>query len=107
MERNRWENLRHLKGTDEVKFVVGTAEDVEWMKGVIVEHRLASVCPLLVSWAEPLSGAQQDPSLKRVPAGQTPLSRRELAERVLREALPVRFQVQMHKVIWPADQRSV
>ena len=46
-------------------------------------------------------------SLKAVPPGQTPLSRAELAERIIADALPVRFQVQLHKVLWPAQQRGV
>ena len=49
----------------------------------------------------PLAPEQQDKSLKPVPAGQTPISRQELAERIIADALPVRFQVQLHKVIWP------
>jgi 7-carboxy-7-deazaguanine synthase len=105
--RNRWENLKHLKSSDEIKFVIGTAEDYEWTKRQIAEHKLANICPLLVSWVQPLTPEQQDKSLKRVPAGQTPISRRELAERVIADALPVRFQVQMHKVIWPPDERGV
>jgi 7-carboxy-7-deazaguanine synthase len=106
-ERNRWENLRHLKATDEIKFVLGTREDYEWAKAKIAEHRLDAVCPLLMSWVQPLAPEQQDPSLKKVPAGRTPISRRELAERIIADALPVRFQAQLHKVIWPADQRGV
>ncbi|MGO8838418.1 MAG: 7-carboxy-7-deazaguanine synthase [Limisphaerales bacterium] len=105
--RNRWENLRHLKSTDEIKFVIGTIEDYEWARRQIAEHRLNLVCPLLFSWVHPLAPEQQDKSLKKVPAGQTPVSRRELAEKIMADALPVRFQVQMHKIIWPADQRGV
>jgi 7-carboxy-7-deazaguanine synthase len=105
--RNRWENLQHLKNTDEIKFVIGTAEDYEWSKQQIAEHRLASVCPLLFSWVAPLTPEQQDKSLKKVPPGQTAISRRELAERIIADALPVRFQVQMHKVIWAPDARGV
>ena len=105
--RNRWENIRHLQGTDEIKFVIGTVQDYEWSKQKIVEHKLASICPLLFSWVSPLLPAQQDKSLKQIPAGQTPISRRELAERVIADALPVRFQVQMHKVIWAPDARGV
>jgi len=105
--RNRWENLPHLKSTDEVKFVIGTAEDYDWAKEQIAKHNLAAVCPLLFSWAAPLTPEQQDKSLKKVPTGQTPLSRKELAERIIADALPVRFQVQMHKVIWPPEQRGV
>jgi 7-carboxy-7-deazaguanine synthase len=105
--RNRWENLPHLKSTDELKFVIGTVEDYEWSKAVIAEYRLAAVCPLLFSWVAPLTPEQQDKSLKKVPPEQTPLTRRELAERIIADALPVRFQVQMHKVIWAADARGV
>ena len=106
-ERNRWENLQHLKATDELKFVIGTQEDYDWARQRIAEHKLDSLCPLLMSWVHPLSPAQQDKSLKAVPAGQTPLSRQQLAERIIADALPVRFQVQLHKVIWPAERRGV
>ena len=105
--RNRWENIRHLKATDEVKFVIGTVEDYEWSKEQIVKHNLAAICPLLFSWVAPLAPEQQDKSLKKVPTGQTPLTRKELAERIIADALPVRFQVQLHKVIWPPEQRGV
>ncbi|HWF19837.1 MAG TPA: radical SAM protein [Verrucomicrobiae bacterium] len=105
--RNRWENLAHLKATDEIKFVIGTREDYEWAKEKIMEHKLAAICPLLFSWVQPLAPEQQDPSLKKVPTGQTPISRRELAERIIADALPVRFQAQLHKIIWPAEQRGV
>lgn len=107
VDRNRWENLKNLKSTDEIKFVIGTREDYHWTKRIIGEHKLASICPLLISWVQPLTPVQQDKSLKPVPAGQTPISRRELAELIVADALPARFQVQMHKVIWPADQRGV
>ena len=105
--RNRWENLQHLKATDEIKFVVGTHEDYDWAKHQIQEHHLAALCPLLLSWVSPLAPAQRDPTLKPVPAGQRPLSRLELVERVISDALPVRFQLQMHKFIWAPDQRGV
>jgi 7-carboxy-7-deazaguanine synthase len=105
--KNRWENLEHLKRTDEVKFVVGTLEDYEWVQQVIEKHNLSSVCPLLVSWVHPLQQGQQDQSLKPVPPGQTPITRKELAERIIADALPVRFQAQLHKIIWPAEQRGV
>jgi 7-carboxy-7-deazaguanine synthase len=105
--RNRWENLAHLKPTDEIKFVIGTVEDYEWAKQQIRAHRLDARCPVLMSWVHPLTPEQRDPSLKPVPPGQTPLSRRELAERILADALPVRFQAQLHKILWPPDQRGV
>lgn len=105
--RNLWENLAYLKATDEIKFVIGTVEDYEWAKQQIARHELDAICPLLVSWVHPLSPEQQDKSLKKVPAGQTPISRRDLAERVMADALPVRFQAQLHKIIWPPEQRGV
>jgi 7-carboxy-7-deazaguanine synthase len=105
--RNRWENLAHLKATDELKFVIGTVEDYEWAKRQIVTHKLDAICPVLVSWAHPLAPSQRDQSLKPVPAGQTPVSRRELAEKIIADALPVRFQAQLHKIIWPPEQRGV
>jgi 7-carboxy-7-deazaguanine synthase len=101
--RNRWENLRHLRSTDEIKLVIGTREDYQWAKEKISEHQLDKVCPLLFSWVSPLQPHQQDKSLKKVPEGLTPLSRQELVERIIADALPVRFQLQMHKFIWPPE----
>jgi 7-carboxy-7-deazaguanine synthase len=105
--RNLWTNLKHLKPTDEIKFVIGTREDYEWARERITTHQLDRVCPLLFSWVHPLKPEQQDKSLKNVPAGQTPIARQELAERIIADALPVRFQVQLHKVIWPPELRGV
>lgn len=105
--RNRWENLPCLASSDEIKFVLGTWEDYEWAKEQIARHKLASVCPLLFSWVNPLAPAQQDKSLKPIPEGQTPISRQELVEQIIADALPVRFQVQLHKVIWSPEQRGV
>jgi 7-carboxy-7-deazaguanine synthase len=107
VERNLWTNLSHLQSTDEIKFVIGTREDYDWAKQQIAEHKLETVCPLLFSWVHPLSPEQQDKSLKRVSAGQTPISRQELAEAIIADALPVRFQAQLHKIIWPPQQRGV
>jgi 7-carboxy-7-deazaguanine synthase len=106
-ERNRFDNLRHLKSTDEIKFVIGTREDYTWAKQQIADHQLATLCPLLFSWVAPLAPHQQDKSLKPVPAGHTPISRVELVEAIVADALPVRFQLQMHKIIWPPDLRGV
>ncbi len=105
--RNRWENLSLLKATDEIKFVIGTVEDYAWAREIIGRHKLEGVCPLLFSWVHPLGPEQQAKSLKQVPPGQNPITRRELAERIIADALPVRFQVQLHKIIWPPEQRGV
>lgn len=107
VERNLWSNIPRLSPTDEVKFVIGTKEDYEWAKGIVVEHQLASICPVLFSWVAPLNPAQQDSSLKPIPADQTAISRQELVDRVLADALPVRFQLQMHKFIWAPEERGV
>lgn len=106
-ERNRYENIAHLKRADEVKFVIGTREDYEWAKQKIAEHKLPEICPVLFSWVSPLKPEQKHPALKRVPAGQHPIARLELVERIIADALPVRFQLQMHKFIWEPEQRGV
>jgi len=105
--RNRFENIAHLKATDEVKFVIGTVEDYAWAKEQVAKYNLAATCPILFSWVAPLQEGQRVASLKKVPQGQTPIARRELVERIIADALPVRFQLQMHKFIWPADERGV
>jgi 7-carboxy-7-deazaguanine synthase len=105
--RNRFENIAHLKSADEIKFVISTVEDYEWAKQQIAAHKLDSICPLLFSWVHPLLPEQQNKSLKPVPAGLTPISRRQLVERIIADALPVRFQAQLHKIIWPPEQRGV
>ncbi|MBM3901909.1 MAG: radical SAM protein [Verrucomicrobia bacterium] len=105
--RIRWENLPLLRPTDEVKFVIATREDYLWTKSTLTEHRLVERCPLLLSWAAPLAAHQRDTSLKTVPEGHTPLTRAELVEAIITDRLPVRFQLQMHKFIWPPDQRGV
>jgi 7-carboxy-7-deazaguanine synthase len=105
--RNRWDNLACLKATDELKFVIASRQDYEWAREQVVQRRLAELCPILFSWAAPLTEAQRDASLKAVPAGHEPISRQELAERILADGLPVRFQTQLHKIIWAPDQRGV
>ena len=107
VERNLFSNIAHLKATDEIKFVIGTQEDYDWAKQQIVTHQLGAICPLLFSWVHPLASEQQSKVLKKVPAGLTPISRKDLAEKIIADALPVRFQIQQHKIIWPPEQRGV
>jgi 7-carboxy-7-deazaguanine synthase len=107
VSRNRWGNLVNLTASDEIKFVIGTIEDYEWAKKQIGEHQLSAICPLLISWVHPLAPEQQHKALKPVPAGQTPVTRQALAEKIIADALPVRFQVQLHKILWPPDMRGV
>jgi 7-carboxy-7-deazaguanine synthase len=105
--RNRPENLEVLRPTDELKFVIATHEDYEFARDLVKARGLVARCPVLFSWAAPLLDHQRDPSLRAIPTGQRLLSRRELVERIVADCLPVRFQLQMHKFIWPPDARGV
>jgi 7-carboxy-7-deazaguanine synthase len=107
VKQNVFANIAHLKSTDEIKFVIGTWEDYEWARQQIADFKLDSICPLLFSWVHPLAPQQQSQVLKKVPAGLTAISRRELAEKIIADALPVRFQIQQHKIIWPPELRGV
>jgi 7-carboxy-7-deazaguanine synthase len=87
-ERNRWENLDHLTGKDEIKFVIADRADYDWAVNVIRGHgldervRAGTLRALLLS-----------PVWER-------MDFQELAEWVLADRLPVRYQIQLHKVIW-------
>ena len=80
--RNLWDNLGKLTAHDQVKFVVCSREDYEWARAVLAEHRLADTCEVLFS-----------PSFGQVDATA-------LADWVVADRLPVRFQVQLHKLLW-------
>lgn len=80
--RNLWENLGRLKRDDQIKFVICSRADYDWSKNVLAERQLERLCEVLFS-----------PSWKQLPA-------RDLAEWVLADRLPVRFQLQLHKYLW-------
>ena len=82
VENNVWSNLDHLKPADEVKFVLCSRADYDWAKDILVKHHIADKCPVLFS---PVY-SQVNPA--------------DLAEWVLRDQLPVRMQVQLHKILW-------
>ena len=82
LNRNRWQNLALLNAADELKFVLKDRTDYEWARRLIVEQRLADFCRVLIS---PVAGE---------------LSATTLAEWILADRLPVRFQLQLHKVLW-------
>jgi 7-carboxy-7-deazaguanine synthase len=82
MHRNLLSNLPLLTAHDQVKFVVCDRADYEWARGMVVEHDLAARCEVLFS-----------PSFDQVQP-------RELAEWILADKLPVRFQMQLHKQLW-------
>lgn len=95
VDRNLWSNLDHLTGRDEVKFVIRDREDYEWAREVIRSRGL---------------DARIEAGLLRAllfsPVWDT-LDFRELAEWVLQDGLPVRYQIQLHKVIWGANVPGV
>ncbi len=104
-ERNLYSNLEHLRPGDEVKFVIGTREDYQWASEQL--QKINGRCEALFSWVNPLMTDQQHDELKPVPSGQTPLTRQELAEAIITDRLPVRFQLQQQKHIWPPEQKGV
>jgi len=104
-EKNLESNFTNLRPTDEVKCVIGTREDYQWASEQL--RKLEGRCEALFSWVNPLSTEQQDESLKPVPTDHTPITRRELAEAIIADRLPVRFQLQQHKHIWPQEQKGV
>jgi 7-carboxy-7-deazaguanine synthase len=83
--RNRWENLALLTARDQVKFVICDRADYDWARGIVAEHRLSERCEVLFS-----------PSYGQLPA-------RELADWIVADALPVRFQLQLHKALWGVE----
>jgi 7-carboxy-7-deazaguanine synthase len=81
-QRNRIENFELLTQHDQLKFVICSREDFDWSKAFIQEHGLLGRCQILFS-----------PSYKQV----TPV---QLADWILADRLPVRFQLQLHKILW-------
>lgn len=80
--KNLWANLAHLNSHDEIKFVLCDEGDYQWAKQVLSEHQLEKKCDVLFS---PAQGS---------------LAPQELAAWILRDQLPVRLQVQLHKILW-------
>ena len=80
--RNLWSNIEHLTPHDQVKFVVLDRADYEWAKDVLTTYELTARCPVLMS------------------PGFGQLAPRQLADWVLEDQLDVRFQLQLHKVLW-------
>jgi 7-carboxy-7-deazaguanine synthase len=80
--RNLWSNLDHLTPHDQLKFVICDRADYDWAVACVREHALPARCEVLFS-----------PS-------QGQLAPRELAEWILADRLPVRFQLQLHKILW-------
>jgi 7-carboxy-7-deazaguanine synthase len=88
-DRMHWPNIERLSSHDEVKFVIQDRADYEWARDMIQRENLAARCTVLFS---PVFGVGEA---------------RQLAEWVLADKLPVRFQLQMHKYIWSPAMRGV
>ena len=82
VDKNRYDNIPLLRASDEVKIVLADAADYDWARAQIATHGLDRRCSVLLS---PVAGAL-DPA--------------ELADWVVRDRLPVRFQLQLHKILW-------
>lgn len=82
VEKNLYENLDLLTGSDQLKFVICDEGDYQWAKQKLVEYKLSGRCEILFSAAEG--------QLKPV----------QLADWIIRDQLPVRMQVQLHKILW-------
>lgn len=99
--RNLWSNLDHLTPRDEVKFVIGTRQDYEWVRDVIRQHRLNHRVRAVI-----LSPVHAVPPGRELP-GSEGLSMRDLAQWMLEDHLPARMQTQLHKLIWDPATRGV
>lgn len=86
LNRNRYQNIEYLTAKDQVKFVIGNDNDYDWSITVLTEYDLPNRCDVLFS---PVMG-QQNPTV--------------LAEKILKDRLPVRFQLQLHKILWDDAQ---
>lgn len=86
LSKNCYKNIQYLNAKDQVKFVIGNDNDYDWSKSVLIEYDLPNRCDILFS---PVMG-QQNPT--------------ELAEKILKDRLPVRFQLQLHKILWDDAQ---
>ncbi len=80
--QNKWSNLEHLKPADQIKFVISNEVDYAWSCDLLKKESLEEHCDVLMS---PAFGVQ---------------SPTQLADWILRDHLPVRFQMQLHKTLW-------
>lgn len=82
VEKNRWQNINHLRINDQVKFVICDRQDYLWARRILNQHQLPGRCEVLFS----PSFDELDPA--------------HLAEWILEDRLAVRFQLQLHKILW-------
>ena len=85
-DKNLYQNIEKLTKTDQVKFVIADSTDYEWSKSIMLKYNLTSRCEVLFS---PVMGQ---------------MNATELAEKIIQDNLPVRFQIQLHKYLWDDAQ---
>jgi len=88
-DRMHWDNLKQVRSIDELQFVIKDRADYDWAVSVVKQHDLPARCVVLFS---PVFGT---------------LDPRQLAEWILADRLPIRFQLQLHKYVWAPDMRGV
>lgn len=102
VDKNLWSNLDYLTQHDQLKFVIMNRADYDWAKAKLIEYKLNELVATV--WFSPMFNvAQEDTVNDNSP--EVPVLARELAEWMLADALPVRFQLQLHKIIW-ADAKG-
>lgn len=101
VDKNLWSNLDYLTQHDQIKFVIMNRTDYEWAKAKLAEHKLNERVGTV--WFSPMFNVGEDVDENIGP--DVPVLARELAEWILVDALPVRFQLQLHKIIW-ADAKG-
>ncbi len=101
VDKNLWSNLDYLTQHDQIKFVIMNRTDYGWAKAKLTEYKLNELVGTV--WFSPMFNVANDVDEQLSP--EVPVLARELAEWMLADALPVRFQLQLHKIIW-ADAKG-
>ncbi len=89
VERNRWQNMQHVRANTEIKIVLTDRADYDWAKGILDKYKLADKCTVLMScaWGS--------------------LNPKDLVAWIVEDELPVRLQLQLHKYIWGTEVTGV
>ena len=88
-DQTHWENLQHITSKDQIKFVISNRQDYDWAVDIVKRRQITDLCPVLFS---PAFGSQ---------------ALQPMAEWILQDQLKVRFQIQLHKIIWNPETRGV
>ena len=104
VDKNLRSNLSYLTQHDQIKFVIMNRADYEWAKEKLLEYQLDKLVGTV--WFSPMFNiAEEVAADKALRSLEVPVLARKLAEWMLADALPVRFQLQLHKIIW-ADAKG-